>query len=294
MLKLSEYKTAFAFEGRAARNFADWLRADRETNPERIDGEIAYDAEMVRNSLRKRIKTIEKKYPDNLEAVSQFVNGCQLNEIKHEQTETEPESAEPTELETASETAAEDTPENDGTNIAVDQLVGMDQDPEPIDPQPETVATNSAIPNTPEQTELNTKASRLRTILTNPETMLFGTVAVIFVFLPFTVLNLHQYISIETETVFGSWMIWFLCFGIAFVWDFSILLFAVNGKHRISQIGAGVLFVFMASKFDFFKRIFDLFGADGDWWQLMFVLSAIVFYSPVLIHQYTKLATNEP
>ena len=69
------------------------------------------------------------------------------------------------------------------------------------------------------------------------------------------------YSPIETETVFGSWMIWFLCFGIAFVWDFSILLFAVNGKHRISQIGAGVLFVFMASKFDFFKRIFDLFSA---------------------------------
>jgi hypothetical protein len=69
----------------------------------------------------------------------------------------------------------------------------------------------------------------------------------------------------------------------------------VNGKHQMSKIGAGVLFVFMAAKFDFFKRIVDLFGADGEWWQLMFVLSAIVFYSPILIHQYTKLSVkHEP
>jgi hypothetical protein len=125
--------------------------------------------------------------------------------------------------------------------------------------------------------------------------MLWGTVAVIFVFLPFTVLNLYQYINIETNSSAGDWGVFLLCCGIAFVWDISILLFAVNGKHQMSKIGAGVLFVFMAAKFDFFKRIVDLFGADGEWWQLMFVLSAIVFYSPILIHQYTKLSVkHEP
>jgi hypothetical protein len=296
LVKISEYKTALNFEGRSGRNFADWLRADRESNPERIDNEIAYDVEFVRKSLRKRLNSIEKKYSESFPYVVEFVNGAELDSIqtksiikqtvedavetvKHE-PEIKPKQTEP---ETVSE--IEPDVETDSGANRIDEPEELETEPKPNQPQPETIATN------PEPIE-SENASRLRTYLTNPETMLWGTVAVIFVFLPFTVLNLYQYISIETNSAWGDLGVFLLCCGIAFVWDISILLFAVNGKHQMSKIGAGVLFVFMAAKFDFFKRIMDLFGADGEWWQLMFVLSAIVFYSPVLIHQYTKLSVK--
>ncbi len=282
--KLSEYRTALNFRGRSARNFSDWLRADRETLPVRIDEEIAYNAEFVRDSLRKRIKTIEKNYPEAFPNVSEFINGITLENINHEPKQTEPE--------TDTEPETEPKPEPDEqTNIVssgIDGAKELEEETKPDHSSDETVSQPDRVPDTPTR-------SKLRQYLTNPETMLWGTVAVIFVFLPFTVLNLYQYISIETNTAAGEWGVFLLCCGIAFVWDISILLFAVNGKHQMSKIGAGVLFVFMAAKFDFFKRIVDLFGADGEWWQLMFVLSAIVFYSPILIHQYTKLSVkHEP
>jgi hypothetical protein len=301
------------FEGRSARNFADWLRTDRETNPIQIDGEIAYKAEFVRGCLRKRLARIEKSYPDSFRYVSEFVAGADLGSLlvkdiietaidaekqkehdKQDTIETGDADIETTDIGSpvTQQTERETEPETEQdvrTNPVIDRSVS----PERMEtqtirnrPEHETVPELHSISNTP-------TGSKFRQTLTNPETMLWGTVAVIFVFLPFTVLNLYQYINIETNSIWGDWGVFLLCCGIAFVWDFSILLFAVNGKHRISQIGAGVLFVFMASKFDFFKRIFDLFGANGDWWQLMFVLSAIVLYSPVLIHQYTKLSVKD-
>ena len=79
MYKISKYKTALNFEGRPGRNFADWLRADRESNQERIENEIAYDIEFVRRSLRKRLQSIKKKYTESFAAVAEFVNGADLN-----------------------------------------------------------------------------------------------------------------------------------------------------------------------------------------------------------------------
>lgn len=303
-IKLSTYRNALKFEGRSARNFADWLRTDRETNPIQIDGEIAYKAEFVRGCLRKRLARIEKSYPDSFRYVSEFVAGADLRTLltkdiietaidaekqkQHDTIEPKPEIVNIDTQQTERETEPE-TEQDVRTNPVIDRSVSPERmETETIRnrPEHETVPELHPISDTP-------TGSKFRQTLTNPETMLWGTVAVIFVFLPFTVLNLYQYINIETNSIWGDWGVFLLCCGIAFVWDFSILLFAVNGKHRISQIGAGVLFVFMASKFDFFKRIFDLFGANGDWWQLMFVLSAIVFYSPVLIHQYTKLSVKD-
>lgn len=316
-IPLSKYKIALNFEGRSGRNFADWLRTDRESNPIQIEGEIAYDPEFVRRSLRKRLNRIEKKYPESFTYVSEFVGGVDLKSLltkniiettvdvekqkQHETTEHEIEDETGTTTEqTESKTEHEIEPD-----VGSDSAINGIGQPEDLETKTmrdraehETVSESTRISDAPNAGELLADPeSKFRRILTNPETMLWGTVAVIFVFLPFTVLNLYQYINIETNSIWGEWGVFLLCCGIAFVWDISILLFAVNGKHRISQIGAGVLFVFMASKFDFFKRIFDLFGADGDWWQLMFVLSAIVFYSPILIHQYTKLSVkdgNEP
>lgn len=303
MNPLSEYKAALNFEGRSGRNFADWLRTDRESIPVQIEGEIAYDSEFVRRSLRKRLDRIESKYPDAFPYVKRFVDGADLDSIqaksiiketvetaiKNVQHETEPEQPEP-EIKIQPEPEIKPEPEPDvETDFATDRIdepEELETETERINTEPETVAERDPVSDA-------SSSSRLRSYLTNPETMLWGTVAVIFVFLPFTVLNLYQYISIETNSVWGDWGVFLLCCGIAFVWDISILLFAVNGKYQMSKIGAGVLFVFMAAKFDFFKRIMDLFGVDGEWWQLMFVLTAIVFYSPVLIHQYTKLSVKD-
>ena len=309
MYKISKYKTALNFEGRPGRNFADWLRADRESNPERIENEIAYDIEFVRRSLKKRLQSIKKKYPESFPAVSEFVNGADLNTIQakfiikqtvenaveivqHEEIETEQYEhevvTEQPEPETENESDREPDVQSDPTTNRIAKPEELEEETKPNRTNPATIAEPNLLSDA-------ASSSRLLSYLTNPETMLWGTVAVIFVFLPFTVLNLYQYISIETTTAAGEWGVFLLCCGIAFVWYISILLFAVNGKHQMSKIGAGVLFVFMAAKFDFFKRIFDLVGADGEWWQLMSVLTAIVFYSPVLIHQYTKLSVkNEP
>lgn len=120
--------------------------------------------------------------------------------------------------------------------------------------------------------------------------MLWGTASVILIFLPFTVINLRQYISIETNTFFSDILVWVLCVLIAICWDFSILIFAVNGKKSMARIGAFILFIFMSAKFDFFKLIFDGIGFNGEIWQLGLVITAIVFYSPALIYQFTELS----
>lgn len=279
MIKITEYREQLGFtDPKTSRNFADWLRDARTENDfTKIDGELAYEPEFVRDVLRDKIRLISTKYINQYDSVCHYI-GIEPKTYQDEQTiETEPTTiaAEQMEIEPEPE-------QNIGTNRIPDgpiPIESMESETKPIRTEPETAETGNHV------TE-----SKFRRILTNPETLLWGTFAAIMIFLPFTVLNLYQYISIETTSAAGDWGVFLLCCGIAFVWDFSILLFAINGKQTMSKIGAGVLFVFMASKFDFFARIFNAIGFDGDSVQLMLVITAIVFYSPILIHQYTKLS----
>jgi hypothetical protein len=137
-----------------------------------------------------------------------------------------------------------------------------------------------------------TKNDTLRGWLTNNKVMLYATILAIVVFLPFTVLNLKQYIAIPTANGFQEVALYALCVFIAAAWDFSILLFAVNGKKNLAVMGSCFQFIFIASKFNFFASYVELFGFDGAVFQKMIVITAIVVYSPVLIFQFAELAVT--
>lgn len=137
-----------------------------------------------------------------------------------------------------------------------------------------------------------TKTDTLRGWLTNNKVMLYATILAIVVFLPFTVLNLKQYIAIPTANGFQEVALYALCVFIAAAWDFSILLFAVNGKKKLAVMGSCFQFIFIASKFNFFASYVELFGFDGAIFQKMIVITAIVVYSPVLIFQFAELAVT--
>jgi len=136
------------------------------------------------------------------------------------------------------------------------------------------------------------KSDTLRGWLTNNKVMLYATILAICVFLPFTVLNLKQYIAIPTANTFQDIALYALCIFIAAAWDFSILLFAVNGKKQLAVMGSCFQFIFIASKFNFFASYVELLGWDGALFQKMIVITAIVVYSPVLIFQFAELAVT--
>lgn len=122
----------------------------------------------------------------------------------------------------------------------------------------------------------------------------FLTVFAIASFLPFTIMALHQYIAIETTSGAQGFAVWVLCFAIAFIWDSSILFFAVNGKKTMSRIGTLFQFVFLSAKYNFIDYIFtDFFFLNGAYWQKILVIFCIVTYSPVLINQFTELAVDK-
>jgi hypothetical protein len=207
MIKLTEYREQLGFtDTKTSRNFADWLRDARTEHVyTKIDNELAYEPEFVRDVLRDKIRLIESKYPDQYISVCHYI-GIEPKTENHEHVQQT--------IKTESATIT-----TDGTNRIADEPVPverMETETKPIRTEPETAETGNHV------TE-----SKFRRILTNPETLLWGTFAAIMIFLPFTVLNLYQYISIETTSAAGDWGVFLLCCGIAFVWDFSILLYGV-------------------------------------------------------------------
>jgi hypothetical protein len=258
MIKLTDINTRTGFtDSKDARNLADWLRADRAQEPEKIDGELAYAYEFVCQVLTKRLERIGKRYPDSLEAVQNFIDN------EKQIIRPQPSVKELAHI-------------NEPDVISTHEI--------PISSSNEIEAVPEIIPDT-EPPSVTRDALRER--LTSSRTMLWGTMFVIGTFLPFTALNLIQYISIKPESIYGQFAVGLLCWAIAAIWDFSILLFAVNGKALMAKVGAFVMFVFVAAKFDF---IADIFGAYA---QLMFVKFCIVSYTPLLVEQFTRLAVKK-
>lgn len=137
------------------------------------------------------------------------------------------------------------------------------------------------------------KNSGVKTMLSSKKAMLVASIAATAIFLPFTVMALKEYVAIEAATVIGQAFIWALCAFIAMAWDFSILLFAVNGKKKLAGMGSIFQFIFISAKFDFWSHYISLFGGDGMLVQKLIVITAIVIYSPMLVYQFAELATAE-
>lgn len=137
------------------------------------------------------------------------------------------------------------------------------------------------------------KNSGVKDMLSSKKAMLLASIAATAIFLPFTVMALKEYVAIEAATVIGQAFIWALCAFIAMAWDFSILLFAVNGKKKLAGMGSIFQFIFISAKFDFWSHYISLFGGDGMLVQKLIVITAIVIYSPMLVYQFAELATAE-
>ena len=271
LIKLSEIQSQTGFtDPKHARNLADWLRAERESDPEYLDGEIAYSREFVVSVLTNRLSRIEKKYQSTLESVQKFINDTIDPPI---QTDTNDKTGINTELgnDTKSPLELETIPRiQNESDTVTDAGLSLDLEPK----------TDIGI-GLSSDTATKEKPDRFRQFLVSPKAMLWGTIMAIGIFLPFTALNLQQNIAIE-RGIFVDGLCWFM----AAIWDFSILLFALNGRKIMSGIGAFVMFVFVAAKFDFFARML------GDEWQLNIVIFCIVSYTPLLVHQLTELAVG--
>lgn len=82
----------------------------------------------------------------------------------------------------------------------------------------------------------------------------------------------------------------------AAIWDFSILYFAINGKTGLAKFGMVVQTVFLAAKFDYIVHLCTSVGISAqsaNQTQLIIVVSAIVFYTPKLVHSLTTLASAD-
>lgn len=296
MLKLTEIQSLTGLtEPKDARNLADWLREARgERAVTKIDGEIAYDLQFVKDVLAHRFIRIQKKYPHAAQSVAEIIGETvteptQIHEIPNTSTPQTSEFTdariEPTREQNLLNTNANREPENKTIDAPqlTDGVTGMHGQIQ------QTAGTGTA------SNSGNTVITEdpLRAALTSPRALLWATMFAILIFLPFTALNLWQYIAIKPESEWGKWAVFVLCWLIALIWDFSILLFAVNGKRALAATGAAVLFVFMASKFDFFRMLFDWFGGDGAAVQLGFVIFCIVSYTPLLLFQLTELAVKK-
>jgi hypothetical protein len=290
MLKLSQIQTQTGFTAeKDARNLADWLRAARGEQPaQRLDGEIAYTAEFVKQVLQYRIERIEKKYPHALETVKSFISN--ENQNAHEKPDSTRTSAQAAQTNTETDSSPEVEPIQGTAHEN-----GFNSNPHTV----EIVASNALAGHggqtepTPTAQPVQHAIDPLREALTSQRALLWATMFAILIFLPFTALNLWQYIAIKPESDAGQWAVFVLCWLIALIWDFSILLFAVNGKRNLAAVGASVLFVFMASKFDFFRMLFGGLGYDGESIQLGCVIFCIVSYTPLLLFQLTELAVKK-
>lgn len=293
MLKLSDIQTQTGFTAeKDARNLADWLRAARGEQPaQRLDGEIAYTVEFVIEVLQSRIERIEKKYPHALETVQNFISNAHE---KPDSTRTSAQTA-----------AANGQKEVVSAHEHIEAIAGdYKSDAQPDDARQEIPDKRDSLAGNggqiyqhanaePVQHAAPIPVDKLREALTSQRALLWATMFAILIFLPFTALNLWQYIAIKPDSNAGQWAVFVLCWLIALIWDFSILLFAVNGKRNLAAVGASVLFVFMASKFDFFRMLFGGLGYDGEAVQLGFVIFCIVSYTPLLLFQLTELAVKK-
>lgn len=292
MLKLSKIQqlTGFTLKN-DARNLADWLREARQGEPVKIDNEIAYEFEFVKQVLQDKQDRIAKRYPHTLENVLSFLNtdviigeGVQIGENIHISKQTTNNNA------TTHKTEKKPTNKAQQTETIIDSDQSQIEVTLPSENGIISSVSGFEERNNPTNEQQPTETDKLRQILTSAKALLWATMLAIVIFLPFTALNLWEYIAIKPENDAGKWAVFILCWLIALIWDFSILLFAVNGKRTLAGIGAVVLFVFMSSKFNFFKMLFDVMGFDGASVQLGFVIFCIVSYTPLLLFQLTELA----
>lgn len=143
---------------------------------------------------------------------------------------------------------------------------------------------------------INTKkdlGARLREILTSSNVFMVLTICVVLAFLPFTTLAITKYINIDTGgNMFGNFGVYILCIAIAVILDTSILVFAVNGKHKLAFLGSMFQFIFFSAKFDYLSQVANLWfeAAQATQIQFFIVVSAVCIYPPLLIAQFTQLA----
>lgn len=140
------------------------------------------------------------------------------------------------------------------------------------------------------------KESCLRSTLKNEDSFLYSTLAVILSFLPFTFLAIYSNAHLEEVNIYIAYL---MCFMIALAFDYSILIFAVNGKEKYANWGSFFQVIFISVHFNLITDIYkiikyiflDAEAPDVDP-QSFIVRLALVAFGALLINQLSKLATK--
>jgi len=123
----------------------------------------------------------------------------------------------------------------------------------------------------------------LRNMLTNKDVYLWSTVLLVICLTPFTYMALLKYLSID-ESGWKMYLSYFMAGGLAVTFDWSILVFTMNGKKKLANIGSIFQTIFISVHFDLIKELI------GDTTQTYVTKIFAVVYAAILINQFSELS----
>ena len=106
------------------------------------------------------------------------------------------------------------------------------------------------------------KTSKVFDIMRSPDVYLWSTILLVLFLTPFTFLALLKYLSISDQ----GWQLYVsytMIGGLSIAFDWSILVFTINGKKKLANIGSIFQIVFIAVHFGL---ISDLFTPEIQSW----------------------------
>jgi len=138
-------------------------------------------------------------------------------------------------------------------------------------------------PETPPEPTEQVTTSRLRQFVTNKDVFLWSTILLTAIFIPFTYSALSKYVTVG-DGGFWTYITPIMCLGMAIAFDWSIMVFSVNGKHKLANIGGLFQIIFISVHFDI---ISELHSEDL---QTMVTKICAVVYGAILLNQFSKLS----
>ena len=141
-----------------------------------------------------------------------------------------------------------------------------------------------------------TKKTGLRGFMTNEDVYLWSTVLLVICLMPFTFLALMKYISIEGSG-WKLYLSYFMSGGLSIAFDWSILVFTINGKKKLANIGSVFQVVFISVHFDLISgvlsgTIIDSHVLSQNIQGYVTKIFAVV-YAAILINQFSELSKEK-
>lgn len=128
-------------------------------------------------------------------------------------------------------------------------------------------------------------SSWIRSKMTNPDVYLSSTIFLVICLIPFTFMALLKYMTISNEG-WELYLSYYMVAGLSIAFDWSILVFTVNGKKGLANTGSIFQIIFISVHFDLLSGIF------GSTAQEYITKLCGVIYAAILINQFSELATK--